>query len=120
MSEELVNATVEISVSGAPLRISFDMPDQTVKLRRMLPVFHQISNTFVRMGVENVEESGKKITCRAGCGACCRQLVPLSETEAYHIAALVDGMPEPRRSQIRERFEAGLTTLNGKRFFERL
>ena len=120
MADNLVNATVEISVSGTPLRLSFDMPDAKVKLRRMLPVFHQISNTFVRLGVENINESGKQISCRAGCGACCRQLVPLSEAEAHQLAELVEAIPEPGRTEIRKRFAAGLEKLNGAGFFEKL
>lgn len=120
MADELVNATVEISVSGTPLRVSFDMPDAKVKLRRMLPVFHQISNTFVRMGVESINESGKQISCRAGCGACCRQLVPLSDAEAHQLAGLVEDMPESRRMEIRKRFADGLKRLNDGGFFERL
>ena len=32
---------------------------------------------------------GETITCRAGCGACCRQYVPVSDMEARALAALL-------------------------------
>src|SRR5262249_20241959 len=54
--------------------------------------------------VKAVEEKGKTISCKAGCGACCRQLVPISETEARRIADLVEELPEPRRAVVRQRF----------------
>ena len=57
--------------------------------------------------MDAVERSGASISCRAGCGACCRQVVPITETEARHVRDLVEAMPEPRRQQIRERFAAG-------------
>lgn len=120
MAEETVNTTVEISVSGTPLRVNFDMPAAKVKLRRMLPVFQQFSNTFVRMGVESIEESGKSISCRAGCGACCRQLVPIAEIEALELAEVVNRMPQERQAKVRERFAAAVKKLAEDGYFERL
>ena len=34
-------------------------------------------------------EAGKAISCRKGCGACCRQLVPISRTEAERLLSTV-------------------------------
>jgi Fe-S-cluster containining protein len=62
------------------------------------------SLALVGMGVSVAEQCGEKVSCKAGCGACCRQLVPITETEARNIADVVDAMPEPRRTTIRERF----------------
>lgn len=39
---------------------------------------------------------GAEITCRAGCSACCRQLVVVSPLEAHAISAHVDAKPELR------------------------
>jgi Fe-S-cluster containining protein len=50
------------------------------------------------------QERGACVSCKKGCGACCRQLVPISPVEARHVARLVEAMPEPRRSEIRRRF----------------
>jgi Fe-S-cluster containining protein len=46
------------------------------------------------------------ISCRKGCGACCRQLVPVSALEARELARMIDQMPEPRRTVLRGRFAA--------------
>ncbi|MBM3620401.1 MAG: YkgJ family cysteine cluster protein, partial [Alphaproteobacteria bacterium] len=45
-----------------------------------------------------------RISCAAGCGACCRQPVPVSDVEAWWLIDLVEKMPEPRRAVIRARF----------------
>jgi len=70
----------------------------------MLPVIQGFADALIDVAVKAVEEKGRTISCKAGCGACCRQLVPISETEARRIADLVEEMPEPRRAAVRQRF----------------
>ena len=53
-------------------------------------------------------EAGKAISCHKGCGACCRQLVPISRTEGERLVTLVDAMPEPRRAAVLARFADAL------------
>ncbi|HMJ09696.1 MAG TPA: YkgJ family cysteine cluster protein, partial [Pyrinomonadaceae bacterium] len=65
------------------------------------------TNAFVDASVDAVESQGEAISCKAGCGACCRQPVPISEVEVYQIAELVRSMPEPRRGEIEKRFADG-------------
>jgi Fe-S-cluster containining protein len=69
-----------------------------------LPIFQGLTDVVVGVAVRAVEHEGKAISCRAGCGACCRQPVPVSASEARVLARLVDAMPEPRRSAVRARF----------------
>lgn len=106
MSEnsEWVTGNVRLSIEGKPLDMQMTVPAKPVKPQRMLPIFQKMTNSFVQMGVDNLS-GNEKISCKAGCGACCRQAVPLAEVEAYQIAELVENMPEPRRREIKERFE---------------
>ncbi len=59
--------------------------------------------------------SGKPITCRKGCAACCRQVVPVSPPEAWRLADLVNSMPAERQQHVRARF-AAVNRLIDKRF----
>ena len=70
----------------------------------MLPVFQSLAHRVIDVAVAEATKRGESVSCKAGCGACCRQLVPISLTEARAIAALVAAMPEPRRSRVRARF----------------
>jgi Fe-S-cluster containining protein len=54
---------------------------------------------------------GAQISCKAGCGACCKQLVPISTVEAKRLAALVTSMPPARRDELRARFVAAVARL---------
>ncbi|CAN5300871.1 hypothetical protein BH20ACI1_BH20ACI1_08580 [soil metagenome] len=100
---------IQLSVRGKPLEIRVKIPAKPVKPQRMLPVFQKMTNLFVEIGVEEAKSEGKEISCKKGCGACCRQPVPLPEFEAYNIAEMVEKMPEPRRREVKERFNKALT-----------
>jgi Fe-S-cluster containining protein len=51
------------------------------------------------------------VTCAKGCGACCRQIVPVSQAEARALGRLVAAMPEARRDHVRQRFRDALAAL---------
>src|SRR5262249_8293966 len=70
--------------------------------------------------VRVVEEQGPQISCKKGCGACCRQLVPLAPAEARHIRDLVNELPEPRRTEIRTRFAEARRQLEAAGLLEQL
>jgi Fe-S-cluster containining protein len=102
--QETATADVELAGDGWRMRVQMTVPMGPTRLRYLLPMVQSFTNTMVDLTAKAVEEQGEKISCKKGCGACCRQLVPLAETEARHIHELVEQMPEPRRSEVRGRF----------------
>lgn len=100
--------SVTLKLSDVPVAAEITVPTEPLELRAMLPVFRSLAETIIGRAVEAETAQGRSISCRSGCGACCRQLVPISEVEAGLLADLVAGFSEPRRSTIRARFaEAG-------------
>ena len=87
-----------------PLEIEFDVPSGPTSPRVVLPLFQFLTDTVVDQAQKQVVAEGKTISCKAGCGACCRQLVPISQTEARQLAGLIEELPAPRRDQIQSRF----------------
>jgi Fe-S-cluster containining protein len=79
--------------------------------RQMLPLVQQLSNTSAEMACRSAEKRGEPISCRAGCAACCRQVVLVSMEEARLLTELVEAMPEPRRSAVKARFAEGVRRL---------
>ena len=86
----------------------------------MLPVFQGLTDQFVDHAVQTARSEGREVSCKAGCGACCRQLVPIAEAEAHGIARLVAELPEPRRRVVRERFAAARRSLEEAGLLDRL
>ena len=80
----------------------------------------ELTDLVVGRGVQRVEQAGLAVSCRKGCGACCRQVVPVSQPEARRLGALVDGLPEPRRSAVRARFVAARERIDAAGVRERL
>ncbi len=119
-NDEWVSGKVGLTIAGVPLELEMTVPAKPVKAHRMLPVFQKMANAFVDVSVQALETEGKKISCKAGCGACCRQPVPISETEVYQIAELVESMPEPRRSEIKKKFADGVEHFKNIGWFDRL
>lgn len=105
-NEDWVTGNVRLTLGGEPFDLQMTVPAQPTKPQRMLPIFQQLTNSFVGLSENAVAEAGETVSCSKGCGACCRQLIPLAEIEAYKIAEMVEAMPEPRRSLIKSRFEA--------------
>lgn len=121
MSEisEWVTGKIGVRVEGIPMEFEITVPAIPVKPHRMLPIFHQMANSFVEVGVDVVKKEGKSISCKAGCGACCRQAVPIAEVEVYQIAELVNNLPEPRRTRVRQRFRDAAEHFHRIGWFER-
>ena len=114
------SASLKMSIAGWPIEMQIDVPVGPTKPRQLMPLLQWLTNEVVDIACDQVAAEGKTISCRAGCGACCRQLVPISQAEAYRIAELVERLPEPRRSEIRRRFEEVHDRLAAAGLLERL
>lgn len=117
--EEWVTGKIGLRINDIPVEFELTVPAGPVKPQRMLPVFQQMANTFVDDGVGAAEAEGRAVSCKKGCGACCRQPVPISEVEVYQIAELVETMDEPRRSEVKQRFRDAAAHFHRIGWFER-
>ena len=122
MSEEpeLATATIDFTVSGQPIHTEITIPNRPVRPVQMLPIFNRFADIVVDLAIESAQAEGKAISCKAGCGACCRQLVPLSETEARHIDQVIHNLPEERRAIVQSRFVQAREGLARSGLLERL
>jgi len=102
---ESITATVALSFAGTPVRVDVTVPTQVIELHQLLPSVRSVTEQILGEAVKAEEAQGRAVSCRSGCGACCRQIVPISEVEARMLHRLVEEMPEPRRTQVKERFE---------------
>ncbi len=102
---------LEFTASGRTIEATVSVPKEDLRMTDLLPLLFSFSNALVMLGEDVAREAGKPVSCRAGCGACCRQLVPVSEPEAVHIAELVQELPPERATLIRERFRVALEAL---------
>lgn len=94
-------ATLRLKVGDLAIAHPLTVPNTPVPATAVLPALQGLVNEVV-----GAAEAGKDVSCRKGCGACCRQLVPISRTEGEALLGLVDTMPKERRKAVRARFAA--------------
>lgn len=101
-----VTANVEFTFWDREVKARIPVPAGSATPADLLPTGRSLAELIVGIAKQEAEVQGHSISCRAGCGACCRQLVPISEPEARIIRRIVDELPEPRRTQVLARFRA--------------
>lgn len=104
-------ATFSLTILGQEYSCTAAVPAEAVRVQTMLPVFNAITDLVVEAHAASAAAGGRAISCRAGCGACCRQPVPITHAEARRIAELVGSMPEERRGEVLARFESAMDRL---------
>ena len=115
-----VSAEVNLKIAGAQVRLGLTVPTAPVRAGAILPVFRSLAEAIEADVASDLEKQGKRISCRAGCGACCRQLVPVTQVEARHLAELVGGFPEPRLSTVLARFAEAIRRLDEAGMLDKL
>jgi Fe-S-cluster containining protein len=117
---EWISARLELKVLGQPVR--FEIPVSTAPARPadLLPQFRAMGEALVGFSVRAIEADGQAVSCTKGCGACCRQMVPVTEVEARMLRDVVAGMPEPRQTVVLNRFASARERLTEAGLLDRL
>jgi len=105
---ESAHSTATLRLAMGNLRVvhPITVPDAAVPAADVVPALQGLVNAVVEAA-----EKGKTISCRKGCGACCRQLVPVSRTEGERLLEVLEAMPPSRREVLTARFAAAETAI---------
>jgi Fe-S-cluster containining protein len=91
---------IELTVPEGTLRATLALPPRPIRLGELALGAMGLSEKLTHLAVERERRDGRTVSCQKGCGACCRQVVPLSPPEAWLIADVVAGMRQPRRDEV--------------------
>jgi Fe-S-cluster containining protein len=97
-------ARLKLTVGDLAIDTPISVPSASTQPEAVLPALQQLINTIVDTAEAREKAAGREISCRKGCGACCRQLVPISRTEARAMRALIASQPAERQQVLRQRF----------------
>src|SRR5712691_2327873 len=101
-------ATLRLTVGTLRITHPVTVPTASVPAAEIVPALQGLVNAVVEAA-----EAGQTVSCRKGCGACCRQLVPVSRTEGERLLQLVDALPAQRRATLLARFAAAEAAIEG-------
>lgn len=110
---------IDIPTRYGPLKAAFKAPPGVMRLSEFVFNLFPLEERLVGMGVRAAQGEGRSISCRAGCGACCRQPVPVSMPEAFLLFELLAGQPKDRRAVVLARFESAKEVLQANGFDDR-
>jgi Fe-S-cluster containining protein len=119
-SSDDLTADVELGGPGWRLRVNLTVPKRKTSLRQVLPMVQSLADAVVDQGVQTAAKEHEPISCKRGCGACCRQLVPIAEVEARRLEEVIQSFPEARRQQVRDRFAEARRRLGQAGLLEKL
>lgn len=109
-----------LSLGEMSLQASAQLPVGRTTLTQLLPIVQNLENMIVEKVGEEATRAGKSISCRAGCGACCRQMVPVNLFEAEALSAWMRSLPEARRRELEQRFGRALSALRDAGIIDKL
>ena len=107
----MARAQFTLQGEGFSLSLQAQVPAGPASQADLLPLARDIADAVVAQTQLAVQAAGQHITCRAGCGACCRSLVAISEVEARRLHSVVQALPAARRIAVHERFNQALSAL---------
>lgn len=106
-----VRATFSIPVGDGVLHAEAVVPHGATTLTELLPIIRNLEGAIGARVAEEAAAAGTPISCGPGCGACCRQLVPVSLFEAEALTDWMRTLPEEQQAALQERFHRALLAL---------
>jgi Fe-S-cluster containining protein len=117
---ETVTVNFAFGVGGGKVTASAVVPAGRTNLTQILPVIQSLENSLIQGVTAQLAEAGHAVSCKAGCGACCRQMVPLSIFEAEALSAWIRTLPESRQLELAQRFHQALLDLTAAGLIARM
>jgi Fe-S-cluster containining protein len=119
-SSQTVTVNFKIAVGDGSFDASATVPEGECNLTEILPVLQSLDDSLLSAIADQLGEAGLAISCKAGCGACCRQMVPLSIFEAEALAAWIGTLGPDTREVLAHRFHQSLLKLASAGLIDRL
>ena len=102
------------------LHAEIAVPTRLIPVSDIVPVLHSMGEQALVLEDEKSQRAGQTLSCRKGCAACCRMLVPVSPPEAFALKAAVDRLQTAQRDRILHRVAALRDRLNEEGLLGRL
>lgn len=110
---------IDIRTRYGALQGNLAVPPGDMRLAEFAWNLLPLDDRLVGMAANAEAKAGRAVTCAKGCGACCRQAVPLSPAEAWMLADQVAAFPPERRETTLGRFARARARLSEAGFAER-
>ncbi len=74
---------IAVNTPAGRLNTVLDVPTGFVPITAIVPLTRRLGEEILKLEEHQSRQMGRTVSCRMGCAACCRMLVPLSPPEAF-------------------------------------
>lgn len=96
---------VSLNTPAGRVTTPIEVPAGFVPVTAIVPLLRRLGEQAQALEERRALAAGHSISCKKGCAACCRMLVPVSAPEAFALRELALGLPEERRRAMRKKVE---------------
>jgi Fe-S-cluster containining protein len=118
--QETVSVEFTVGIGDGQFAATAVVPAGQTNLTQILPVLRSLDDSLIAGVAAQLSEAGRSVSCKAGCGACCRQMVPLSIFEAEALSDWIRSLPESRQQELAGRFHQALLKLSAAGLIDRM
>jgi Fe-S-cluster containining protein len=111
---------VALNTPAGRLTTAIDVPTGFIPITSIVPLTRRLGDEAAELEVQQAIAAGQTISCRKGCAACCRMLVPLSAPEAFALRQYVEQLPTEQRTHLRNRLGDTKDRLKREGLWDRL
>lgn len=99
MTEDRAIERLDISVKtpAGPVTVPVDVPIYFVPVAAIVSSIRRLGEAAQGLEERDVVAHGAAVSCKKGCAACCRVLIPLAAPEAFALADAIKTWPAERR-----------------------
>ena len=108
---DMIMRTVELPVPDGVIRGKVAITAGQMHLSGLVRTAYALTDAMVARANNLEIENGHTISCQAGCGACCRHMVPVSPPEAFYLMDYIDSLEASPKSAVLKRFDSIVETL---------
>ena len=91
---------ISLQTPSGEITSAVGVPTSFVPITAILPLMRSLGEEAQALEQQRLAESGQAISCRKGCAACCRMLVPISAPEAFALANRIDQAERDERTRL--------------------
>ena len=111
---------VAVRTPAGLLTTPVEVPTGFVPVTEIVPLMRRIGEQAEALEERRSIAAGKAVSCKKGCAACCRMLVPVSAPEAFALRDMIAKMPAGRRAATVRNVEAARSRLERAGLLARL
>lgn len=111
---------IALNTSAGQITTAVEVPTGFVPVTAIVPLIRRFGEEAQALEVARSTDAGNTPSCRKGCAACCRMLVPLSAPEAFALRDWVRSRPTGQQDRIAARFAESKSQLLSHGIWQRL